>query len=293
MKVQTQSFNSEFDSVLTETLDRFLMGVDGTTPKALQEAIRYSLLAPGKKIRPRLLLACAEMLGLPSQQVLPAAIAIEMIHCFTLIHDDLPCMDDDDFRRGLPSNHKKFGESTALLAGDSLIALAFDVFLDSPVEMPHLKHGLKRLAWASGPRGVTGGQAAEGDLSKDSSIEQLHQMHRQKTGALFIASLLIPKDLAGIPDSSAEGQSILIFADQLGLAFQVADDLEDLKEAAPGTFQPEPTSVLFFLSPEQARQRTLEQLTAASQRLATHWGERAQVLCQIAEEVIRKLQISN
>ena len=307
------NFQTEFDAALIEALERFLMGPDGLTPRSLQESIRYSLLAPSKKIRPRLLLSCAEMLGLQRTQVIPAAIAIEMIHCFTLIHDDLPCMDDDDFRRGQPSNHKKFGESIALLAGDALIPLAFDVFLETPVELSRLKTALKRLAWASGPRGVTGGQAAESDLSKESSIDQLRQMHRQKTGALFIASLLIPKDLAEIPDESPEGLSILSFADELGLAFQVADDLEDIEETSPETapgafhearvqgaahassktFQAKPTSVLFFMKPEQARQQTLERLTAANQRLASHWGDRARSLGQIAEEVIRKLQLSS
>ncbi len=287
------NFKREFDAALTKTLEHFLVQPDGVTPRSLQESIRYSLLSPGKKIRPRLLLACAEMLELPAMEALPAAISIEMIHCFTLIHDDLPCMDDDDMRRGQPSNHKKFGESTALLAGDSLIALAFDVFLESPVEPLRLKAGLKRLVWAAGPRGVTGGQAAESDLSKDSTLEQLYQMHRQKTGALFIASVLIPKDLAGISDESAEGQSILSFADELGLGFQVADDLEDLQEESPESFKPKPTSVLFFMSPEQARQQTLERLTLASQRLSEHWGDRAESLTQIAKEVIHKLQISS
>jgi len=293
MMLQPLDFQADFDAAMIDTLERFLAGPDGLAPKSLQESIRYSLFAPSKKIRPRLLLSCAEMLGLPVAQVLPPAISIEMIHCFTLIHDDLPCMDDDDVRRGQPSNHKKFGESMALLAGDALISLAFDVFLETPVEPSRLILGLKRLIWASGPRGVTGGQAAESGLSKDSTLEQLRQMHRQKTGALFIAALLIPKDLAGIPDESPEGQSILSFADELGLAFQVADDLEDLQDSSIEAFQPEPTSVLFFLKPEQARQRTLERLTAASHRLAAHWGERSQSLCQIAEEVIRKLQISS
>ncbi len=281
---------TQFDLALAETLERHWAAPDGVTPPSLRESIQYSLLAPGKKIRPRLLLSCGEMLGLSSAVTLPTAVAIEMIHCFTLIHDDLPCMDDDDFRRGQPSNHKKFGETTALLAGDALIALAFDVFLDAPVDPARLRVALKRLAWAAGPRGVIGGQAAESDLGQNSTLEQLSQMHRQKTGALFIASLLIPKDLAGVSDSSPEGQSILSFADELGLAFQIADDLEDLYEAPSGSFAPDPTSILYFLSPEEARKKTIHRLGQASQRLAHAWGERARALCHIAEEVIRKLQ---
>src|SRR4051812_16882955 len=99
----------DFEKELESTLYRFLFRKDGKTPINLETSIRYSLLAPGKRIRPRLLLATAEMLKLPLSSSLPAAIALEMIHCFTLIHDDLPCMDNDDFRRGMPSNHKKFG----------------------------------------------------------------------------------------------------------------------------------------------------------------------------------------
>ena len=123
---------------LSETLERFFQTQEGFTPPHLQESIRYSLLSPGKRIRPRLLLASGQMLDVPHQALLPAAIAVEMVHCFTLIHDDLPCMDNDDFRRGIPTNHKKFGESLALLAGDSLMALAIDVFLESSLDSARL-----------------------------------------------------------------------------------------------------------------------------------------------------------
>jgi geranylgeranyl diphosphate synthase type II len=272
------------EAALKDALKRTLLGPDGTTPGPLAESIRYSLLSPGKRIRPRLLLACAEMLGLTRDQVLPAAIALEMVHCFTLIHDDLPCMDDDDFRRGMPSNHKKFGESTALLAGDALMALAVEVFLGSDVSAELLILGLKRLVWAMGPRGVIGGQADESLLGPESRLADLQQMHRQKTGALFSAALLIPQDFAGISNRSEKGHALFHFADELGLAFQIADDLEDAAE------QHAPTSVLYYLSSSEAQIMTIGNLGRATEQLKMQWGERAAKLSEIATEVVRKTE---
>ncbi len=256
-------------------------------PENLADAIRYSLLAPGQKIRPRLCLTSAEMIGLSLKTALPSAVAIEMVHCFTLIHDDLPCMDDDDFRRGQPSNHKKFGEALALLAGDGLMALAVDVFaeigklgLASP---ENFTAALKRLLWAMGPRGVIGGQASEFLLTEESAFADLEKVHRLKTGALFEASLLIPKDLAGIPDDSSQGLALAIFAKELGFAFQVADDLEDEGDGS------EPSHVLFYLSPKDARETVVQRLKLARQGLEAAWGEPCEPLIKIADEVERKV----
>lgn len=290
---------------LKAALDNHLHKNGEKTPPNLEESIRYSLLSPGKRIRPRLLLASSEMMGLDPQATLPAALALEMIHCFTLIHDDLPCMDDDDFRRGMPSNHKKFGEALALLAGDGLMALAVDIFLDSQIEADRLKMGLKRLTWAMGPRGVIGGQAAESLMGPGSRLEDLRWMHRQKTGALFSAALLIPKDFAGISDSSPAGQAILSFADLLGLSFQAADDLEDADQASDNskdTYQTSggfkdteahlPTSILYYLSRNEVISTTIQQLNSASQQLLHQFGEKALPLKQIADEVIKKVEIT-
>jgi geranylgeranyl diphosphate synthase type II len=223
------------------------------------------------------------MLGLTFEAALPAALALEMVHCFTLIHDDLPCMDDDDFRRGMPSNHKKFGESTALLAGDALMAQAIDTFMDSQVEPQRLLDGLRVLVWAMGPKGVIAGQAAESLLDSNSSLDDLESMHRLKTGALFSAALLIPKNFAGISDESSLGRALIQFADELGLAFQMADDLEDHEVS-------EATSILFYLSAEKASQRTIQKLQHASQALLEAWGPKAAGLKKIADEVILKIE---
>ncbi len=274
--------NTVFENYLKSTLERYLEG----TPQHLRDSIQYSLLSPGKRIRPRLMWECAKMVGLQDAEILPAAVAIEMVHCFTLIHDDLPCMDDDDFRRGLPSNHKKFGESTALLAGDGLLALAAEVLLDTGTSAG-ISAALKRLLWAAGPRGVIGGQAAESALGERSSLEDLYAMHRKKTGALFSASLLIPKDLAGIANQTEKGRSLEAFADELGLAFQIADDLEDGGETPD--LPHAPTSVLYYLSHDAASQQAIQRITRASTELERVFGENSVGLCRIADEVIKKI----
>ncbi len=278
---------NQLENQLKDVLERHLSRSEGQAPPNLAESIRYSLLSPGKRIRPRLVFACAEMLGLPFSQVLPAAIALEMTHCFTLIHDDLPCMDNDDFRRGLPTNHKKFGESLALLAGDALMALAVEVFLDSPLAPHPLLSGLKVLTWAMGPRGVIGGQAAEALLNSKSTFSDLRQMHAQKTGALFSAALLIPKEFAEISDDTFQGQLIRDFADKLGLAFQIADDLEDAAEKNQGKM---PTSILSYVSAEEAWKFTKSDLTAATEKLIQNWGRSAQRLKIISDEVLLKTE---
>ena len=274
-----------FENELRETLDRYLSLRDEKTPPNLAEAMRYSLLAPGKRIRARLLLACGQMLNLAPEAILPAAVAMEMVHCFTLIHDDLPCMDNDDFRRGMPSNHKQFGEAIALLAGDALLAMAAEVFLDVRVSHSFLISGLKRLLSAAGPRGVIGGQASESLLQKNSTLEDLYQMHRQKTGALFSAALLIPRDLAGLSSESSASRSLVAFADTLGLAFQIIDDLDDDLKSDPA-----PTHILFYTSREEAYRRIVQELDQASVLLRDQWGSPALDLIAMAEKVIKRTE---
>ena len=276
----------DLEAALARALERHFHGADGDTPANLADSIRYSLLAPGKRIRPRLSLACAAMLGLPLEAALPPALALEMIHCFTLIHDDLPCMDDDDFRRGKPSNHKVYGEAIALLAGDALMALSTDTYLDcAAVDPTSVIRGLKRLNWAMGPRGVMGGQAREPLLGEASTLSDLRLMHAGKTGALFSAAILMPMELSGISEASREGQALSVFAAELGVAFQVADDLEDGETEATT-----PTSILYYLPKAEARDRTIRALQAAMDSLESIWGDRARSLNRIAGEVIRSLQ---
>ena len=197
-------------------------------PQELAAAIRHSLLAPGKRLRPMLVLMACEACGCDSERALAAACAVEMVHTYSLIHDDLPAMDDDDLRRGLPSCHAKFGEATAILAGDALLAQAFEL-LATGIEPPAVAaRCCAELAAAAGACNLVGGQ--EDDLKaqfSDLGIEELERIHRRKTGAIMRASLR----LGGIAADAREAQlaALDVFGEKLGLAFQIVDDLLDLE----------------------------------------------------------------
>lgn len=207
-------------------------------PPRLWEAMRYSVLAGGKRLRALLCLASAEAVGGAQalDLALPCACAIEMVHAFSLIHDDLPAMDNDDFRRGRPTNHKVFGEDMAILAGDALLALAFEILVNqTPQAVPPatLLEAAGALAAATGSTGMVGGQVADmtltgltGDASKSIDLETLETMHRRKTGALLRFSTWSGAKLAGA--STEQLAALSQFGDILGLAFQIADDLLDV-----------------------------------------------------------------
>jgi geranylgeranyl diphosphate synthase type II len=281
----------DLEASLREVTERFLARADRPAPSNLADSIRYSLYAPGKRIRPRLLLAAAKMLGLPLEAALPPALALEMYHCFSLIHDDLPCMDDDDFRRGRPSNHKQFSEGLALLAGDALLALSSEVFSESFRASPDPERffrAFRRFAGITGAGGVIGGQAAEMMLDERSTLDDLMKMHRLKTGALFSGAILIPMDLAGIAETSAEGQLLADFASELGLGFQIADDLED---AGPeGQNQEDSKSILRHLPVAEVRSRFSASLASASDALTRSFGAPSAPLTAIAQEVVKRLR---
>jgi geranylgeranyl diphosphate synthase type II len=200
---------------------------DAGCPDRLREAIEYSLLAPGKRLRPQLVLFAAEACGGAIEQALPAAAAVEMVHAYSLVHDDLPAMDDDDLRRGRPTCHKQFDEATAILVGDALQARAFEV-LAREVHPPALAaRCCAELAQAAGATALVGGQAD--DLAAEfgkRSREQLESIHRRKTGALFRVALRLG---AIVAEALAEQLAALDqFGERLGLAFQVVDDLLDV-----------------------------------------------------------------
>ena len=209
-------------------LDDFTQLSDGC-PGELREAIRYSLLSPGKRLRPLLVLLAAEACGGEANTAIPVAAAVEMIHAYSLIHDDLPAMDDDDLRRGRPTCHKKFGEATAILAGDGLLALAFETLTVLPCRAEIVVRCCATLAAAAGPCQLVGGQAddmAAGlDSDKDVRLEKLKSIHRRKTGALILASLRLGS-LVAEADSAAT-DALEQYGRRLGLAFQITDDLLD------------------------------------------------------------------
>jgi geranylgeranyl diphosphate synthase type II len=193
----------------------------------LAEAMRYSLLAGGKRIRPVLALATARAVGLPEREVLPLAGAIELIHTYSLIHDDLPAMDDDALRRGQPTCHVKFGEDVAILAGDALYAEAFHHLLAHQHAPPErVLRAAAELAAATGVNGMVGGQYADVSARADTGPEALRRLHELKTGRLIAASVLCVLLLTGAEDGPTG--ALRRFAAELGVLFQIIDDILDV-----------------------------------------------------------------
>jgi geranylgeranyl diphosphate synthase, type II len=207
--------------------------------EGLEEAMRYSLLAGGKRIRPVLALATASAVGLDQQQVLPLAAAIELIHTYSLIHDDLPAMDDDDLRRGRPTCHVKFGEDVAILAGDALYAEAFRHLLTAqPGEPDRVLAAARELAAATGVDGMVGGQYL--DVSGVSETPQdLRRLHELKTGRLIGASVICVLLLGGIRDDADETLGWRRFAQELGVLFQIVDDILDVTTSSEDLGKPQ------------------------------------------------------
>jgi len=216
---------------LRADVERYLEGIhfsDEFATAGLDEAMRYSLLAGGKRIRPVLSLATAEALGVERATVLPLAAAIELIHTYSLIHDDLPAMDDDDLRRGRLTCHKVFGEDVAILAGDGLYAEAFRLLLtEQRAEPAHLLAAARELASATGVSGMVGGQYIDVAETAPQGAAGLRRLHELKTGRLIAASIECVLLLVGThePDTIA---SFRAFASELGVLFQIVDDILDV-----------------------------------------------------------------
>ena len=193
----------------------------------LAEAARYSLEAGGKRVRPVLCMLASEAVGGTAEQALPGALALEYIHTYSLIHDDLPAMDDDDLRRGRPTSHKVFGEGHAILAGDALLTEAFGVLAAADLDPIRRAEALVLLAEGAGWRGMAGGQALdlEGERLDSYDLEHLQRIHRLKTGALLRASLEIGAVLGGA--SPADRLALRAYGEAIGLAFQIQDDILD------------------------------------------------------------------
>jgi len=229
--VQSSSSSlAEQISPLSQRVDAALLAYtefDRDCPAELREAIRHSLLAPGKRLRPLLVILAAEACGGSLEAALPAACAVEMIHTYSLIHDDLPAMDDDDLRRGRPTCHKAFGEANAILAGDALLTLAFQVLAQDIQPALVAARCCAELAIAAGATGMVGGQGD--DLHAESlpaTLDTLEAIHRRKTGAMILVSLRLGGLVAGA--SEEQLKALEIYGNNLGLAFQITDDLLDV-----------------------------------------------------------------
>ena len=213
-----------------QALDVLLPPPDSLPPR-LHEAMRYSVFCGGKRLRPILVFAGAEAVGGQLEWVLPLACAVECIHTFSLIHDDLPALDNDDLRRGSPTSHVVYGEAMAILAGDALLAHAFDLIADCRLHVPadRVLDALAMIARASGTRGMVGGQVSdiESEGLGDVDIATVSSIHERKTGALLLASLLAGARLCGA--TPAQEHALHRYGAQVGLAFQITDDILDLE----------------------------------------------------------------
>lgn len=216
-----------------ERIERFLeeqfAQIPATVPRLL-DAMRYSTLGGGKRLRPLLVYAAGRTVGADDRLLDFIAGALEMIHAYSLIHDDLPAMDDDDTRRGKPTCHRQFDEATAILAGDALQALAFSLLLQEAMPIPDAARlrVIRILAEATGLLGMAGGQALDLAAQHQTlSLPDLEQLHRMKTGALISAAILLPAEAVSAPPE--QRAPLQAFADHIGLAFQVQDDLLDVE----------------------------------------------------------------
>ncbi|MHB1042170.1 MAG: polyprenyl synthetase family protein [Eubacteriales bacterium] len=211
-----------------QALQSFLPPEDAYPP-LIHQAVRYSVLGGGKRLRPVLALASAEAVGGDTAIVLPAACSLEMIHAYSLIHDDLPAMDNDDFRRGRPTCHKAFGEAAAILAGDALLTLAFGTLAKSDGAAPEcIIKVIGEVAFAAGTKGLIGGQVVDTLSSdEDTDVLTLEYIHSHKTGALYRAAVRAGAILAGA--SHAQLAALTEYAEHLGMAFQIKDDMLDIE----------------------------------------------------------------
>jgi geranylgeranyl diphosphate synthase type II len=270
----------------------------GESPEALHGAMRHLLFPGGKRLRPVLAMAAAEAVGARPESALPAATAVELVHTYSLIHDDLPCMDDDDERRGRPTVHVQFGEATALLAGDALLAAAFGALVggggaaafgalvDSGGPAPERVLGAVRdLAQAAGSLHLVGGQVDDlsiadpsTDGAEEADAERIESVHARKSAALIAASVVSGARLAGADDVTLA--QLRAFALTLGVAFQIADDLLDRDEDGA-------CSLARVLGPAEARRRAEALLDTALREIET-LDERAEPLRELARFAVRR-----
>ncbi|PSB04180.1 farnesyl-diphosphate synthase [filamentous cyanobacterium CCP2] len=260
-------------------------------PETIYESMRYSLMAGGKRLRPILCLATCELVGGTIDMALPTACALEMIHTMSLIHDDLPAMDNDDYRRGKLTNHKVYGEDIAILAGDGLLAYAFEHIAVETQNVPadRLLQVVARVGRAVGAAGLVGGQVVdlESEGKSDITLETLNFIHRHKTGALLEASVVSGAILAGASDKDVH--RLTRYAENIGLAFQIVDDVlditstqEQLGKTAGKDLQAQKATYPSIWGIDESK-RQAEQLIAEAKAELEPYGETAQPLKSIAE----------
>ncbi len=284
---------NRYRQTVETALSDSLRAVEG--PSALKEAMAYSLMAGGKRIKSVLLLAVREMFPGGGPDPLPAACAFEYIHTYSLIHDDLPAMDDDDFRRGRPSNHKAFGEALAILAGDALLTEAF-VQVSAAYRGAYVDIGMRvlhEIARAAGSAGMVGGQVLDTlGTGKELDLDGLRRVHAMKTGALFRGAIRCGAILGGATDDELD--AVTDYAERVGLAFQVADDIldetqstETLGKTAGKDREQAKNTYVAHLGLAKSRDYARRLIDEACERLSP-FGENARPLCDLGRFIVER-----
>jgi farnesyl diphosphate synthase len=293
---------SEIEASLQETADMLFECMDAMLPEPVNslenrlfEAMRYSALAPGKRLRPFLTVRTSEIFGVSRSAALRAAVAVEFVHAYSLVHDDLPCMDNDDVRRGQPSCHKQFDEATALLAGDGLLTLAFDVLSDPETHSSAATRCelIRHLAKAAGCRGMVAGQMIDmASEHMDLDVNQVIHLQRLKTGALFSISC---EAGAILGNASPHLRNVLRgYANDLGLVFQMTDDILDTVEHGEkgGKKRINKSLNKKTLIALLGREKVMQQCRMLTEQAVEHlrvFGRKADVLRDMAEHIARRV----
>lgn len=293
VKEQLAARAAVVESYLRSCLD------DKKIPARLRESMEYSLLAGGKRLRPALIMGFAGMLKMEVEKVMPFAASVELIHTYSLIHDDLPAMDDDDLRRGKPSNHKQFDEATAILAGDGLLTEAFGLMMESAMSQgiaaKHVVQATSVMAKSAGAGGMVGGQALDMEFTDrgDVNLAELRSMHAMKTGSLISASCICGAILAGAPVEDV--QAAADYGRSIGVAFQIVDDILDIvgdeaelgKPVGSDEAQGK-TTYPSLIGLDESRAMAMNFVDGATKSLGAYQGEHADFLRQLARYIVER-----
>ncbi len=266
----------EAQSLVDRALNEVIDGLDAGVPARLREAMRYAALSPGKRLRPALVFGSARALGARPKKVVTPACAVEMVHAYSLVHDDLPALDDDDLRRGRPTLHRAFDEATALLAGDALLTEAWVLLAKKDRSKARPRDRLRavlELSRAAGAAGMVGGQQDDIMLGEGPELEALRAIHRRKTGCLIEASCALGAIWLGAGEEEVE--ALRSFGRDIGLAFQLVDDALDGDGIAR-------------IAGEAAARAEAESLTTRALKTIEHFGKGANALSGIARMIVER-----